>query len=67
MFSDGMIDQFGGPDNKKLMIKRFGEFLLNNTESSMTSQGQQLNSYFNDWKGNNEQIDDVMVVGVKLN
>jgi serine phosphatase RsbU (regulator of sigma subunit)/Tfp pilus assembly protein PilF len=66
MFSDGIVDQFGGPDNKKLLVRRFSEFLLANVDEPLPNQGQLLNNYFNSWKGDNEQVDDVMVVGVKL-
>lgn len=66
MFSDGIIDQFGGPANKKLMVKRFSQFLIDHCEQPLNEQGKALNQYYNDWKGENEQVDDVMVLGVKL-
>jgi serine phosphatase RsbU (regulator of sigma subunit) len=66
MFSDGIVDQFGGPDNKKLMSRRFGNFLMSNAEKSMRDQGQLLRHYYEEWQGENEQVDDVMVIGIKL-
>lgn len=67
-FSDGYIDQFGGPGNKRFMSKRFKELLLSIQHKSMEEQKVQLNETFELWvaDSNNEQIDDVCVVGVKV-
>ena len=66
--SDGYPDQFGGPDGKKFMIKRFKQLLIENAQLSMTEQSQLLDSTFINWikDGSAEQIDDVCVVGVKF-
>ena len=66
MFSDGYPDQFGGPDNKKFMIKRF-QNLLNEIHSlPMDEQKKRLADNLNEWQGDNEQIDDVLVIGIRI-
>ncbi len=66
LFSDGFQDQFGGPNNKKYMVKRLREFLLQNSPLLLAEQHQNLATEFEDWKGKEEQVDDVLVIGVKL-
>ncbi len=67
MFSDGYIDQFGGKNNEKFMTKRFKKFILNICNENLTEQKNALLKKFNAWKGNNMQIDDILVFAVKLN
>lgn len=62
--SDGYIDQFGGPSNKKLRISRFVELLHSIKDKTMTEQIRRIDDFFGDWKGNNEQTDDVCVMGI---
>ena len=66
MFSDGYADQFGGPDNKKFMIKRFQQLLFDNHDKPMAEQQHILSDKMDEWMGNGEQIDDILVVGFKL-
>ncbi len=66
LFSDGYADQFGGNDNKKFKYKPFKELLLSNSEKPMSEQRQIIEKAFNEWKGNNDQIDDVTVLGIKI-
>jgi len=66
LFSDGYPDQFGGPMGKKLMTKKFKEFLHSIQSLSMKEQGQTIEDFFEEWKGNTEQIDDVLVVGIRF-
>jgi tetratricopeptide (TPR) repeat protein len=66
IFTDGYADQFGGPKGKKFMYKPFKELLLSIQNLSMDEQKNKLEKQFNDWKGPNEQIDDVCIIGVKL-
>ncbi|MCU4176758.1 SpoIIE family protein phosphatase [Carboxylicivirga sp. N1Y90] len=66
MFSDGFVDQFGGPKGKKFMVKRFQQLLLDIHQKPMHEQSDTLNSTLNKWMRNDEQIDDVLVVGFKL-
>lgn len=66
LFSDGYPDQFGGPKNKKFMMGRFNKLLLSVQDLPMKDQCPKLKETFNNWKGNSEQIDDVMVMGIRL-
>jgi len=66
VFSDGFLDQFGGPDKRKFMSKRFKETLIQIQHLSMEEQKNQLLRVFNDWKNDSIQIDDVLVMGVKI-
>jgi serine phosphatase RsbU (regulator of sigma subunit) len=66
IFTDGFADQFGGDHGKKLMRKRFRETLLLNQQLSMEQQGIKLTDYFESWKGEHEQVDDVLVMGIKI-
>ncbi|HZH87236.1 MAG TPA: tetratricopeptide repeat protein [Brumimicrobium sp.] len=66
IFTDGYVDQFGGSKGKKLMYKPFRELLLSINNESMQSQKNLLTKYFNNWKGNLEQVDDVCVIGVRV-
>jgi serine phosphatase RsbU (regulator of sigma subunit) len=64
IFSDGYPDQFGGPQSKKFMSKRFRELILEITGKTMGIQYKKLDEAFENWKGAIEQIDDVVVIGV---
>jgi sigma-B regulation protein RsbU (phosphoserine phosphatase) len=64
--TDGYVDQFGGEHDKKFMLSSFKQLLLDIHEKSMTDQRQLLDNKFLEWKGDNEQIDDVLVVGIRL-
>ncbi len=66
MFSDGFQDQFGGPKGKKYMIKQLkGDFeRIWNKEGF--DQLAYLEKKFNDWRGRHEQLDDILVMGFKL-
>jgi serine phosphatase RsbU (regulator of sigma subunit) len=66
LYSDGFMDQFGGEENKKFMRKRFFDALNNLSSTSGENQKSELTRIFNDWKGNGEQIDDVLVLGLKV-
>jgi len=65
-FSDGYPDQFGGENNQKFYIKRFKNLLLSIKNKSMSEQTQILDKTFEEWRGNIEQIDDVVVFGLRL-
>ena len=65
LFTDGFADQFGGEHEKKFMVSSFKQLLLDIHEKSMTDQRQVLDSKFFEWKGDSEQIDDVLVVGIR--
>ncbi len=66
MYSDGYVDQFGGSRGKKFKHQRFLHLLLNINHLSMEQQKRELKDNFIAWKGSEEQIDDVLVVGFKL-
>ncbi|MBL4715604.1 MAG: SpoIIE family protein phosphatase [Bacteroidia bacterium] len=66
IFSDGYVDQFGGPKNKKYKSKNLNSFLLKINSQSMKDQGLALEKEFIQWKGDYPQIDDVLVIGVKV-
>jgi serine phosphatase RsbU (regulator of sigma subunit) len=64
--TDGFPDQFGGEKGKKFMSKQLKEILIQISDKPMVEQKSILSQTFNDWKGNNEQIDDVCIIGVRL-
>ena len=66
VFSDGYADQFGGVKGKKLMYKPFKKLLVSIKNESMEDKLKLLNSYFENWKGELEQVDDVCIIGVKI-
>jgi len=66
MFSDGFQDQLGGKDFKSLKSKYFYKLLLENNKEPIKTQKFNLNNFFDEWKGDNEQVDDVLVLGIKL-
>lgn len=66
LFSDGYVDQFGGPKNKKFKSWQFKELLFSIKDLSMQEQHEIIQDRFLDWKGNRSQIDDVCVLGIRL-
>ncbi len=64
--TDGFPDQFGGEKGKKYMIKNLKELLIQIAPLSVQEQEQKLNEEFNLWKGVNEQVDDVCIIGVRI-
>ena len=66
MFSDGYLDQFGGNNNEKFNTQRFREMILNNRNLPMEKQKAILSDTMDKWKGDRQQIDDFLVLGVKL-
>ncbi len=66
IFSDGFADQFGGPDGKKFKYKPFKDLLIEIYEKPMEEQEQILDKVFEDWKGEQEQLDDVVILGFRL-
>ncbi len=65
-FTDGYADQFGGPKGKKFKYKQLEEKLLENHQLPMDEQKKVLGEIFERWRGNLEQIDDVLVIGLKI-
>jgi serine phosphatase RsbU (regulator of sigma subunit) len=66
VFSDGFADQFGGKEGKKFKYLPFKELLVNTLSDSMEQQKVKLNEVFESWKGELEQVDDVVVIGIKI-
>jgi len=66
MFSDGYADQFGGEKGKKFMIKRLHTLLLSIYLFSMPEQKTLLEKELENWKGNHSQVDDVLVIGIRV-
>ncbi len=66
LYSDGYADQFGGPGNKKFMTGKFRDLLLQIHKEPVDKQKVLLEERFHEWKGGNEQVDDVLVIGVKI-
>jgi serine phosphatase RsbU (regulator of sigma subunit) len=64
LFSDGYPDQFGGPFCKKLKINGFKALLEKTALLPLAQQKEFLANQFNSWKGNCEQIDDILVIGI---
>lgn len=68
MFSDGYVDQFGGPGarKRKFMIKRLRDMFLEINQKSTDEQKDILLQAHLDWKGKNKQVDDILIMGVRL-
>ncbi|MES2761438.1 MAG: redoxin domain-containing protein [Bacteroidota bacterium] len=73
LFTDGYADQFGGEHlegakvgGKKFMYKRFKETLVNMQDQSMEEQKASLYNTFENWRGSLAQVDDVLVIGIKV-
>ena len=65
-FSDGYADQFGGPQSKKFMRKQFRQLLVEIHTLPMEEQHKVIESRFDAWRGELEQVDDVLVIGVRV-
>ncbi len=66
LFTDGYVDQFGGPRKKKMKHKPFEQLLQSIAQKDTLHQKVRLEDAFYAWKGDMEQIDDVCVMGVKI-
>ncbi|MCF6365417.1 MAG: SpoIIE family protein phosphatase [Bacteroidales bacterium] len=66
LFSDGYVDQFGGPDEKKFKYRRFRHMLLNNYRLPVEEQKNNLKRVINSWRGQLEQVDDILVMGIRI-
>jgi serine phosphatase RsbU (regulator of sigma subunit) len=66
IFTDGYADQFGGEKGKKLMSAKFREMLQSIQSIPMPEQESYLRRHFEKWKGAHEQVDDVLVIGVRV-
>jgi len=66
LFSDGYADQFGGEKGKKYKYKPYKQLLLDITSKPMEEQRDILETEHNNWKGNLEQVDDIIVIGIRV-
>jgi serine phosphatase RsbU (regulator of sigma subunit)/HAMP domain-containing protein len=66
LFSDGYVDQFGGPKGKKFMRKQFRQLLLDIAHLPMPEQKWRLTDTLDRWQGQQEQVDDILVIGIKI-
>lgn len=65
-FTDGFADQFGGPKGKKFMYKKLRELLHTIASLPMQEQVLILDKALKDWKGDSDQVDDILVIGVRV-
>ena len=66
LFSDGFVDQFEGNKNSKFLSKRFNELLTRIHKMPVPIQQKLLNESFESWKGENFQVDEVLVFGIRI-
>ncbi len=66
LFTDGYADQFGGPKGKKFKVKTLLEKLQEISPKTLEEQEKELESNFDKWKGNLEQVDDILIVGIRV-
>ena len=66
LYTDGFADQFGGPKGKKFKYKQLNELLLSLKDQPLPEQKQIIESTFKNWRGNLEQVDDVLIAGIKI-
>ncbi|MES2837754.1 MAG: SpoIIE family protein phosphatase [Bacteroidota bacterium] len=65
-FTDGYADQFGGESGKKFMVKKFHNLLIECSKEDIKKQEQILDTAIENWKGDHEQVDDILVIGVRV-
>ncbi|MBK6521557.1 MAG: SpoIIE family protein phosphatase [Sphingobacteriaceae bacterium] len=66
LYTDGFADQFGGPKGKKFKYNELNKILVTIANLPLAEQRRILESTFNNWKGDLEQVDDVLIVGIKF-
>ena len=66
LFTDGYSDQFGGLNDKKLTTKRFKELLSSIQHLDMLEQGIEMERYIASWANGRQQVDDMLVIGIKV-
>ena len=66
LFTDGFADQFGGDNGKKLKYKPFKHELISANDRDLSDQVAILDVFFENWKGDYEQVDDVCVIGIRM-
>ncbi len=66
IFSDGYADQFGGPNGKKFMAGNFRDLLIEASKHPVDKQKEILNKTIEEWRGPLDQVDDILVIGVRV-
>ena len=66
LYSDGIVDQFGGPKNKKFSSKRLFNLIEENSDKSTAEIHQIIDLELANWKGNNTQIDDIALLSLEF-
>ena len=66
LFTDGYIDQFGGEEGKKLKKEKFKQILLSIHKLDVAEQKEKLKNEFATWRGEQEQVDDICIIGVMI-
>ena len=66
LFSDGFVSQFGGTEDRKFNSKAFRQLLVNIHAKPMLEQKKILDSTMTNWMGDKEQMDDILVIGVRV-
>ncbi|HAN79771.1 MAG TPA: serine/threonine protein phosphatase, partial [Bacteroidales bacterium] len=66
LFTDGYADQFGGKDDRKFLIKNFKQLLLSIQDLDLDAQKIVLEKEITDWIGYGDQVDDILVVGLRV-
>ncbi len=64
--TDGFVDQFGGEKSTKFLSGRFEQLLRNIQQYDIVQQHEKVITAFDDWKGSNKQLDDILIVGIRL-
>jgi len=67
LFSDGYQDQLGGPDGKRFLSNRLKNLILEASSSNIADQETKVVQTMKNWIGDNKQLDDIMLIGIKLN
>ena len=65
IFSDGIIDQFGGDDGRKYLTKRFKDLLSSIKNLPMSEQKELIKKSHDEWRGKYDQVDDILVIGIR--
>ena len=66
LFSDGLPDQFGGTNGKKLKIGRLKQLIYQISKLPMTEQKEAFSKFFFEWKGSYDQVDDILLMAVRV-
>ncbi len=66
IFSDGYVSQFDESNKRTYKAKRFKNLLTNIPNKTMTEQKEIIETELNNWKGNNLQTDDILILGIRI-